>query len=131
MGPRPSFLYGSGLGLSVFLILIGLQKNYGITALLLALCGWCLVTFFGTANATVQLSSEDHLRGRVMSFYTMAFGGLSPFGSLFAGTVSHWLHAPITFAIGGAITGAFFGVAAFATKKGGSRGERCREKSGN
>jgi MFS family permease len=131
MGPRPSFLYGSGLGLSVFLILIGLQKSYGITALLLALCGWCLVTFFGTANATVQLSSEDHLRGRVMSFYTMAFGGLSPFGSLFAGTVSHWLHAPITFAIGGAITGAFFGVAAFATKKGGSRGERCREKSGN
>jgi hypothetical protein len=43
-----------------------------------------------------------------MSIYTMAFGGLTPFGSLFAGTVAHWLHAPLTFALGGLITGAVF-----------------------
>ncbi|MDA8099654.1 MAG: MFS transporter, partial [Nitrospiraceae bacterium] len=107
-GPRPSILYGSGLGLSLVLILIGLQKSYGFTAFLLALCGWCIVTFFGTANTTVQLNSEDRLRGRVMSVYTMAFGGLSPFGSLFAGSVAQWLHTPFTFALGGLITGLAF-----------------------
>jgi MFS family permease len=130
MGPRPSFLYGSGLGLSAFLVLIGLQKSYGTTALLLALCGWCLVTFFGTANATVQLNSEDHLRGRVMSFYTMAFGGLSPFGSMFAGTVSHWLPASIAFAVGGAVTGVVFGAAAFVNREGKNRERHVRGDRG-
>lgn len=119
-GPKRSFLIGSGMGLSFFLILIGLQKSYGMTALLLAMCGWCIVTFFGTANTTVQLNSEDRLRGRVMSLYTMAFGGLSPFGSMFAGTVSHWLNAPLTFALGGVISGSFFVWAAFTRKDNGS-----------
>lgn len=116
-GPRRSFLFGSGLGLSLFLVLIGLQKSYGTTALLLAFCGWCIVTFFGTANTMVQLKSDDRLRGRVMSIYTMAFGGLSPVGSLFAGTVSHWLSSPLTFALGGVCSGVFFLVAAFGGNK--------------
>lgn len=107
-GPRFPLLIGSGLGLSLFLVLIGLQKHFGMTALLLSLCGWCMVTFFGTANSTVQLNTEDRLRGRVMSVYTMAFGGLSPFGSIFAGSFAHWLHAPLTFALGGLISGLFF-----------------------
>jgi MFS family permease len=107
-GPRPVHLFGSGLALSFVLVLIGLQKSYGLTALFLGLCGWCLVTFFGTANTTVQLNTEDRLRGRVMSVYTMSFGGLSPFGSIFAGTFSQWIHAPLTFALGGLLSGVFF-----------------------
>jgi len=107
-GPKQALLFGSGFGLSCFLILLGVQKSFGMTAVLLAFCGWCVVTFFGTANTTVQLSSEDRLRGRVMSLYIMSFGGLSPFGSIFAGAVSHWLQAPLTFAIGGFLVGLFF-----------------------
>ncbi len=107
-GPSPSFLLGSGLALSLFLVLIGLQRSYMFSALLLALCGWCVVTFYATANTTVQLSTEDRLRGRVMSIYTMSFAGLSPFGSLFAGAVAHWLRASMTFAIGGILSGAVF-----------------------
>jgi MFS family permease len=108
LGPKPAFLLGGGMGLSFVLILIGLQKGYGLTALLLALCGWCMVTFYGMANTTVQLNTEDRLRGRVMSVYTFTFGGLSPIGSLFAGTLAHWLKAPLTFALGGLITGTVF-----------------------
>ena len=107
-GPKPDILLGGGLGLSLMLIMIGLQKTYGVTALLLALSGWCMVTFFGMANTTVQLSTEDRLRGRVMSVYTFTFGGLTPFGSLFAGTVAHWIKAPLTFALGGLISGIVF-----------------------
>jgi MFS family permease len=105
LGPKPALLLGSGIGLSLFLILIGLQQSYGLTALLLGLCGWCVVAFYGTANTTVQLNTEDRLRGRVMSIYTMSFAGLSPIGSVFAGTVAHWLQASMTFAIGGLISG--------------------------
>jgi MFS family permease len=107
-GPKPAILLGGGMGLSLTLIMIGLQKTYGITALLLALSGWCMVTFFGMANTTVQLNTEDRLRGRVMSVYTFTFGGLTPFGSLFAGTVAHWIKAPLTFALGGLISGIVF-----------------------
>ncbi len=108
LGPKPAILLGGGMGLSIVLILIGLQRVYGLTALLLALCGWCMVTFYGMANTTVQLNTEDRLRGRVMSVYTFTFGGLSPIGSLFAGTLAHWLKAPLTFALGGLITGIVF-----------------------
>ena len=107
-GPKQAILLGGGMGLSLTLIMIGLQNTYGITALLLALSGWCMVTFFGMANTTVQLNTEDRLRGRVMSVYTFTFGGLTPFGSLFAGTVAHWIEAPLTFALGGLICGIVF-----------------------
>lgn len=107
-GPKPALLLGSGIGLSLFLIILGLQRTYAFSALMLGLCGWCIVAFYGTANTTVQLNVEDRLRGRVMSIYTMAFAGLSPIGSVFAGTVAHWLRASLTFAIGGLISGIVF-----------------------
>jgi MFS family permease len=107
-GPQPAILLGGGTGLSLILIIIGSQNSYALTALLLALAGWCMVTFFGMANTTVQLNTEDRLRGRVMSVYTFTFGGLTPFGSLFAGTVAHWIKAPLTFALGGLISAIVF-----------------------
>lgn len=107
-GPKPFLLLGGGMGLSLFLILIGFQRSLGLSALLLSLSGWSMVTFFGMANTTVQLNTEDRLRGRVMSVYTLAFGGLTPFGSIFAGSFAHWLKAPRTFALGGLICGVVF-----------------------
>jgi MFS family permease len=120
-GPNPALLVGGGAGLSLALVLIGFQKSFGLTALLLALSGWFMVTFFGMANTTVQLNTEDRLRGRVMSVYTFMFGGLTPFGSLFAGSVSHYLKAPLTFALGGLVTGAAFLVVIIRRKRLGAR----------
>lgn len=107
-GPKQDILLSGGMGLSLSLMLIGLQRSYALTALLLAMAGLSMVTFFGMANTTVQLNTEDRLRGRVMSLYTLSFGGLTPFGSLFAGSVAHWIKAPLTFALGGLICGAVF-----------------------
>ncbi len=105
-GPRFDLLLGSGMGLSVTLIVIGFQNSYSFTAVLLALAGWFMVSFMGISNTLVQLSTEDHLRGRVMSIYTFTFGGLTPFGSLFAGTFAQWIKTPLTFALGGLISAA-------------------------
>ncbi len=115
-GPKPAILLGGGLSLSLILIIIGIQNSYALTAFLLALAGWCMVTFFGMANTTVQLNTEDRLRGRVMSVYTFTFGGLTPFGSLFAGTVAHWIKTPLTFALGGLISGTVFIIAGLKRK---------------
>ena len=100
-GPPPALLLGGGMGLSLTLIAIGFQNSYALTAVLLALSGWFLVTFFGLANTTVQLETEDRFRGRVMSIYTFTFGGLTPFGSLLSGWLAHIVKTPLTFALGG------------------------------
>jgi len=67
-----------------------------------------MVTFFGVANTTVQLATADHLRGRVMSLYTLAFGGLTPLGSLLAGALAQWIKTPLTFALCGLLCALMF-----------------------
>jgi hypothetical protein len=50
-------------------------------------------------------------RGRTMSYYTIAFVGMAPFGSLLAGTMAHWIGAPLTVILNGAavlLGGAWF-----------------------
>jgi len=54
------------------------------------------------SNTILQTITEDEKRGRVMSFYSVAFQGIAPFGSLAAGAVANWIGAPRTLIIGGA-----------------------------
>jgi MFS family permease len=63
-----------------------------------------------SSNTLLQTVVDDDKRGRVMSFYTMAFMGATPVGSLIAGSLASKLGAPWTVFIGGivCITGAFF-----------------------
>jgi MFS family permease len=37
------------------------------------------------ANTVLQTIVEDHMRGRVMSLFSMCFMGITPFGSMLAG----------------------------------------------
>ena len=54
-----------------------------------------LVTGFGmmqgltASNTIMQTLVDEKMRGRVMSYYTMAFVGMAPFGSLLAGALAH------------------------------------------
>jgi MFS family permease len=49
-------------------------------------------------NTILQTIVEDHLRGRVMAFYTMAFFGTAPIGSLLAGVAADRIGAQWTIA---------------------------------
>jgi MFS family permease len=44
---------------------------------------------------------DEKMRGRVMSYYTMAFVGMAPFGSLLAGALAHAIGAPRTVIVSG------------------------------
>jgi MFS family permease len=57
--------------------------------LLLGVAGWSIISFFITANSTLQRFVPDSLRGRVMGIYSLSFAGLFPFGSVLAGYLSH------------------------------------------
>lgn len=53
--------------------------------------GFGMISVAAACNTLLQTVVEDHVRGRVMSFFTMAFAGVSPLGSLFAGSISSWI----------------------------------------
>ena len=57
----------------------------------------------GSSNTLIQSMVPDHLRGRVMSVYSMMFMGMAPFGSLLAGASADRLGAPWTVATGGIV----------------------------
>lgn len=86
-GPKASRLIVGGIGMSVFLIATGLQHSYALSCLLLAATGYFTVMFAASCNAYIQTKSEDSMRGRVMSVYSLVFGGVTPIGSLYAGTL--------------------------------------------
>ena len=90
-----------GLGLS--LILFSLSRNFWLSALLLIPVGFSMMTQMSSSNTLVQAMVPDHLRGRVMSVYSMMFMGMAPFGALLAGTLAGYIGPPETVAIGGAV----------------------------
>ena len=47
------------------------------------------------SNTIIQTIVSEDKRGRVMSYYTMAFMGMAPFGSLLAGTMANGFGAPV------------------------------------
>ena len=55
-----------------------------------------------STNTILQTIVEDEMRGRVMSFYTMAFLGTAPLGSLLAGFMADHIGPLNTITVGGA-----------------------------
>jgi MFS family permease len=72
-----------------------------LSNLLLFLSGGTLLIVFSMSASLVQLIVPDHLRGRVMSIYMVAFRGGMPLGSLAAGLAATQISMPIVLAING------------------------------
>jgi predicted MFS family arabinose efflux permease len=84
------------------LIAFSYSRVAALSMALLAVGGFGMMVQMAAVNTILQTIVEDDKRGRVMSFYTMAFVGMMPFGSLFAGILATRLGAPLTVALGGA-----------------------------
>ena len=87
-----------GLGLIAF----SLSRVLWLSLLLLPLVGAGFMMQMAATNTILQTIVDDRLRGRVMAFYTMAFLGTAPIGSLLAGVLASRIGAPKTIALGGA-----------------------------
>ncbi|MGE5631880.1 MAG: MFS transporter [Caulobacteraceae bacterium] len=103
-GPGMKFLIGSSLVESVLLILIGLTRVYYFTAILLVISGMFNMWFSTISSATLQLTSKDEYRGRVMSAYSLVYAGTAPLGYMFAGAMADKLGADTVFSMSGMIT---------------------------
>jgi len=74
-----------GIGLLSF----GLSHNQWISLLLMLVTGFGMMQGMTASNTIIQTLVPEDKRGRVMSYYTVAFVGMAPFGSLLAGALGH------------------------------------------
>jgi MFS family permease len=90
--------FGFGLGLIAF----SRSHEFWLSFAILIPTGLGMMVEMAASNTVLQTIVDDDKRGRVMSFFTMAFFGSVPFGSLFAGVVADRFGAADTIAFGGA-----------------------------
>ncbi|MEG4104754.1 MFS transporter [Microcoleus sp. S13_C5] len=93
------------------LIGFGLSRILWLSLIMMLFVGLGFILQFAGGNTFLQTIVEDDKRGRVMSIYTMAFFGVTPFGNLVAGGLANYIGAPNTVIIGGIIC--VFGSAVF------------------
>ncbi|MGD0572430.1 MAG: MFS transporter [Sedimentisphaerales bacterium] len=96
------------------LILISFSSTLWFALPLMFVIGLGMMTQMAASNTIIQTIVDDDKRGRIMSFYVMAFIGTAPFGSLMAGTLAEKIGVPYTLAIGGSLC--VLGAAVFALK---------------
>jgi len=84
------------------LILFGVSHALWLSLVLMLFVGFGLMQTASVSNTIIQSLVTEDKRARVMSYYTMAFFGGSPFGSLMAGALAHRIGAPHTVMITGA-----------------------------
>jgi MFS family permease len=87
----------------VALIAFGFSKLLWVSVLILPFLGFGLMQQMAPSNTILQTIVEDEKRGRVMSFYSMAFLGMSPFGALLAGNMAARIGAPRTLMVNGVV----------------------------
>jgi MFS family permease len=93
--PLMAGAFGAGL------ILFSFTRVLWLSLGLMVVTGLGFMVQMAASNTVLQTIVEEDKRGRVMSFYTMAFMGTAPFGSLLAGTVAQKIGAPHTLLFGG------------------------------
>jgi MFS family permease len=93
--PRAAIIFGAGL------ILFSLSRHVWLSLVLMVFIGLGMMLQMASSNTIMQTVVDDDKRGRVMSFYTMAFMGTAPFGSFLAGSLAKIIGAPNTILLGG------------------------------
>ena len=91
-------------GFAVFLVAFALSRIFWLSTVLLVPVGFCMMLQMSSSNTLIQAMVPDHLRGRVMSVYSMMFMGMAPFGALLGGLVADRMGAPLA-VIMGAVAG--------------------------
>ncbi len=87
LSPTRTALLISGGAFSVLLLSVAFIPWYVLSLVALAAMGVASVTYSAVTNTSLQLNSEEHYRGRVLSLYTLLFAGSTPIG----GALTGWL----------------------------------------
>jgi MFS family permease len=89
--------------LGVGLVLFGLSHVLWVSLALMVVVGFGIIQAASVCNTIIQSLVPDEMRARVMGYYTMAFVGAAPFGSLAAGALAQHIGAPDTVVLTGTL----------------------------
>ncbi|MEA5153388.1 MFS transporter [Raineyella sp.] len=103
--PRMMVLVGALGGFTVGMAGLTVAPSYAVYLGLLVLVGVTSLTVMTSANATIQLSVDPAMRGRVMALYMMVFMGGTPVGAPLIGWVGAQFGARATLGAGAVATG--------------------------
>ncbi len=92
---RAAFFFGTGI--AVF----AASTVFVLSMASLVVAGFGAMTLVASCNTVLQTIVEEDKRGRIMSLFTMAFIGMTPFGSLIAGSLADSIGAKETVLAGG------------------------------
>lgn len=93
--PASAAIFGAGL------VGFGLSHWLWLSLPLIFVAGLGMMQQMAATNTILQTVVTEDKRGRVMSYYTMAFVGMAPWGSLLAGGLASRIGAPNTLIITG------------------------------
>ena len=86
-----------GLGL----ILFSYAHTLILAFIFATLTGFGMMLHVTIINTLLQTTSSIKMRGRVISYYAMAFFGMQPLGALLIGSISHYIGASTTILLEG------------------------------
>jgi len=86
------------------LILFSFSHIFVISVIIMLFAGVSNMLIIASTNTLLQTIVEEDKRGRVMSLYTMAFRGMSPFGNLLAGSLAGFVGTSFALATGGIVS---------------------------
>jgi MFS family permease len=92
-----ALLFGTGI------FVFALSRNLALSVAMLLVTGFAMNLNLSSSNTILQTIADPAMRGRVMGYYTMAFMGVTPFGSLFGGALAARFGAPHALAVSGVI----------------------------
>lgn len=100
--PSAGLLGLIGLWFGTMIALVALLPTETATTVALVFMGVGSIAFIATANATVQLTADPSMRGRVMSLYAIAFLGSTPIGAPLMGWISDTASPRVALLVGAA-----------------------------
>ena len=78
----------SGVAFGAWLIAFAVSRTIWLSCALMVPVGFAMMVQMGASNTLIQSMSPDHLRGRVMSVYSMMFMGMAPVGAVLSGVAA-------------------------------------------
>lgn len=101
--PRGRLQLVGGTAFGALVAVFAASRSFPLSVLLLALAGFAMIVNNALTNTMLQTLVPDHLRGRVMGFYSLVFVGMGPLGSFQAGVFAERYGAPWAVGVGGAL----------------------------
>jgi MFS family permease len=102
--PTPRLLQVLALVFGGLLAAVAFAPTLLAADLLIVVMGAASLGFLATANATLQLTSDPGMRGRVMALYAMAFLGTTPIGAPLVGAIAQWTSPRVAMLTGSVAT---------------------------